>query len=78
MKSVLLKLSDTLLDESDRLAVVQKLSRAEYIRRAIEQMNRHSAAETRRLRMQEASRKVRGESMKVNAEFGRIEDDVDA
>ena len=78
MKSVLLKISDTLLDESDRLAEVQKLSRAEYIRRAIEQMNRRSAAEARKLRIQEASRKVRGESMRVNAEFDRIEEDVDA
>jgi hypothetical protein len=52
--------------------------RAEYIRRAIERMNREAEARARAERMARASRKVRKESMRVNAEFARIERDPDA
>ena len=41
-------------------------------------MNRHTQAKLRARRLADASRKVRGESMRVNAEFAAIENDVDA
>ena len=41
-------------------------------------MNRETRARIRAKRMAEASRKVRKESMRVNAEFATIERDPDA
>jgi len=41
-------------------------------------MNRDTRARARAQRLGDASRKVRGESMRVNAEFAAIERDVDA
>jgi len=63
---------------SDRCARALGISRAEYIRRAIENMNRESDARARAARLAEASRKVRKESMRVNVEFAAIEREPDA
>lgn len=78
MAAISLKLSDDLLEASGRYATALRLTRAEYIRRALAQMNRETRARLRARRLGEASRKVRGESMRVNAEFAAIERDVDA
>ena len=78
MGAISLKLPDELLEASGRCAAALKVSRAAYIRRAVERMNRETRAELRARRLAEASRKVRGESMRVNAEFARIEHDPDA
>ena len=78
MKSIALKLPDELLDESGRLASELHVSRAEYIRAAIRRMNRKTAARLRAKRLAEISRRVRDESMRVNAEFAAIEVDPDA
>ena len=78
MGAISLKLPDELLDASGRCAAALKLSRAAYIRRAVERMNRETRAEIRARRLAEVSRKVRGESMRVNAEFAAVERDPDA
>ena len=78
MGAISLKLPDDLLDASGRWAAALKLSRAAYIRRAVERMNRETRAEVRARRLAEVSRKVRGESMRVNAEFAALERDPDA
>lgn len=78
MIAVSLKLPDDLLKTSKRCAETLNLSRAEYIRRAIERMNRETRAQLRAKQMAEASKKVRKESMRVNAEFAAIEHDPDA
>ena len=78
MGAISLKLPDDLLDASGRCAAALKLSRAAYIRRAVERMNRETRAEVRARRLAEVSRKVRGESMRVNAEFAALERDPDA
>lgn len=78
MGAISLKLPDDLLDASGRCASALKLSRAAYIRRAVERMNRETRARLRARRLADASRKVRGESMKVNAEFAAIERAPDA
>jgi hypothetical protein len=78
MAVISLKLPDPLLEASARCAGALRLSRAEYIRRAIERMNRDTGARIRAERLSQVSRKVRGESLKVNAEFDAIEGDVDA
>ncbi len=73
-----MKLPDYLLEASGRCAGALRLSRAEYIRRAIERMNRETRSQLRAKRLAEASRKVRKESMRVNAEFAATERDPDA
>ena len=78
MGAISLKLPEDLLDVSGRCAAALKLSRAAYIRRAIERMNRETRAEIRARRLAQVSRKVRGESMRVNAEFAAVEGDPDA
>jgi hypothetical protein len=77
MAAISLKLPEDLLEASGRCAAALRLTRAEYIRRALEEMNRETRARLRDRRLRDASRKVRGESMRVNAEFAAIERDVD-
>ena len=69
---------DELLEESGRLADRLRISRAEYIRVAIRRMNRRTAARLRAERLAEVSKRVREESMRVNAEFAAMERDPDA
>ena len=78
MSAISLKLPDELLEASNRCAEALKLSRAAYIRRAVERMNRETQAQLRARRLAETSRKVRAESMLVNAEFSAVEQDPDA
>jgi hypothetical protein len=78
MGAILLKLSDELVQASGECARALRLTRAEYMRRAIEQMNRQTRAQLRATRQAEVSGKVRDESMRVNAEFAAVERDPDA
>jgi hypothetical protein len=78
MESISLKLPEELLEASARCANALGIPRAEYIRRAIERMNREAEAQARAERIVRASRKVRRESSRVNAEFAAIERDPDA
>ncbi len=78
MATVSLRLPDDLVKEADRRARELRIPRAEYIRRAIAALNTQLVATQRRQRMMEASRRVRAESMRVNADFAVIEDVPDA
>jgi metal-responsive CopG/Arc/MetJ family transcriptional regulator len=78
MTTVSLRLPDELVKEAEKRAKELKVPRAEYIRRAIATLNAQVLAEQRRRRMMEASRRVRKESMRINAEFEAIEDAPDA
>lgn len=78
MATISLELPDSLLEASGRCADALRLTRAGYMRRAFEEMNRETRARLRARRLSDASRKVRGESMRVNAEFAAIERDVHA
>ena len=78
MESISLKLPKELLVTSDRCARALGIPRAEYIRRAIEHMNRDAEARARAERLATASRKGAKESRRVNAEFAAIERDPDA
>jgi predicted transcriptional regulator len=77
MGTISLKLPDDLLRKSVDCAEAVRLSRAEYIRQAIDRMNRETESRVRAERLARASKKVRKESMKVNAEFSAIEDTLD-
>ena len=78
MVAISLKLPQDVLETSRRCADTLHLSRAAYIRRAIERMNRQTQALLRAKRLADASKKVRKESMRVNREFAAIEQDPDA
>lgn len=78
MRSIALKLPEELIEESARLAGSLNVSRAEYIRMALQRMNRRTKARLRAERLADVSRRVRGESMRVNAEFAAIERDPNA
>ena len=78
MRAISLNLPEDLLTASTRCAEALGLTRAEYIRRAISEMNRRSRAELRARRLAESSYRVRAESMVVLAEFEAIEDVPDA
>lgn len=78
MSTISIKLPDELLKTSTKLAESLHLSRAAYIRRSLERMNRETERKLRAERMMRASLKVRRESMAVNAEFALVERDPDA
>ena len=84
MGAISLKLPDDLAKASGECARALHLSRAEYIRRAIERMNRETRAQLRARRVAEVSRKVqedrkvREDSMRVNAEFAAVEQGLHA
>jgi predicted DNA-binding protein len=78
MKAVLLKLPDELVEAGDACADRLGVSRAEYIRRAIDRMNRETTRAQRAHDLMKASKKVRAESARVNVEFDAIETDVDS
>lgn len=77
MRSIALNLPDDIVEESGLYASRLRISRAEYIRMAIRRMNRKIAARLRAERLAGLSKRVREESMKVNAEFAAIERDPD-
>jgi hypothetical protein len=76
--AILLKLPEDVLEASRRCADTLHISRAAYIRRAVERMNRQTQALVRAERLAEASKKIRKESMRVNREFAAFERDPDA
>ena len=77
MTSISLKLPEHLIETSTSCAEALNISRAEYIRRALERMNRETKAKIHARRLASASRKVRKESLRVNAEFSALEEDLD-
>lgn len=76
MTTISLKLPDDLVEASGEHARRLQVSRAEYIRLAIARLNDEMSAGARARRLADASRKVRRESMRVNAEFDAVERDV--
>lgn len=78
MGAISLKLPEDVLEASRRCADTLHLSRAAYIRRAVERMNRQTQALVRARRLAEASKKVRKESLRVNGEFAAFERDPNA
>jgi len=73
MRVISLNLPEDILETSRRCADTLHLSRAAYIRRAIECMNRQTEALLKAKRLADASKKVRKENMRVNREFAAIE-----
>lgn len=78
MGTISMRIEDELLAEVTNQARALHLTRTEYLRRAIAEMNEKVAHGQRWQRLQEASRKVRQESMRINLKFADIEDAPDA
>lgn len=77
MGTISIRIQDDILKMVDERAKALHIHRAEYVRRAVTAMNEQVARELRKKRIMNASRRVREESMKVNAEFDAIEDAPD-
>jgi len=77
METISFDLPRGLLERSARCAEKLGISHGAYVRRALERMNRETEARAHAERLARASRKVRKESIRVNAEFARIERDPD-
>jgi len=75
MATVTLRLTDNALRKIDTNAHLLHISRSEYIKKAILEMNQDIQERERRKRLMAASQLVRKESMKINAEFAAIEND---
>jgi len=75
MATISIRLTDKLLSEVSRNAKKLRVPRAQYIRATLESAAEKSRREERGRRIREVSLKVRGESMKVNAEFADAERD---
>lgn len=78
MTTVSIRLPEDVLKETEKRARELRIPRAEYIRRAIEIQNADAVARHRRQRLMEVSKRVRKESLRINAEFEAIEDAPDA
>ena len=77
MKSISLNLPEEMLDAAGRHSPTLRLPRAEYIRRAVDRMNRHVEADLRARRTRQAAAKCREDDMKVYAEFAAVGPDVE-
>jgi metal-responsive CopG/Arc/MetJ family transcriptional regulator len=77
MSTISLRLPENILKETDMHAKELKMSRASYVRAALETMNEGINAKGRRQRLKEASLRVRGESLSVSKEFEKIEHDIE-
>ncbi len=78
MSTITVTLPDELLKRCNRYAHSLRVSRAAYIRQSLERMNRETERQLLADPLTQASHKVRGESMRVNAEFEAIETDPHA
>lgn len=73
MATISLRIPDKLLTEVTQYSKEMNIPRTEYIRKSLIEMNHQMELKMRRKRMMDASRRVREESMKVNAEFDAME-----
>lgn len=75
MAIVTFRLPDNVVHKIDINAQILHMSRSEYIKKAILEMNHDVQENERKQRIMAASQRVRQESMKINTEFAAIEND---
>ena len=73
--NITISVPNFIIDQADYNAHVLHMKRSEYIRKAIEPMNKQTLREAQYARLQFLSQKVRQESLRVNAEFEAMEYD---
>lgn len=75
MSTISIRLPDDILKEVDKIAKDLNVPRAAYLRQAILSMNSKVKEDRQRARIMKLSRRVRKESMRINAEFSEVEHD---
>jgi predicted transcriptional regulator len=75
MTTISIRLPDNILNEVDKIAKDLNVPRTAYLRQAILSMNSKVKEDRRRARVMKISRRVRKESMRINAEFSEVEND---
>jgi predicted transcriptional regulator len=75
MSTISIRLRDDILNEVDKIAKDLNVPRTTYLRQAILSMNSKVKEDRRRTRIMKLSRRVRKESMRINAEFSEVEHD---
>jgi predicted transcriptional regulator len=75
MNTISIRLPDDILNEVDKIAKDLNVPRTAYLRQAILSMNSKVKEDRRRARIMKLSRRVRKESMRINAEFSKVEHD---
>jgi metal-responsive CopG/Arc/MetJ family transcriptional regulator len=78
MNTISIRLPEHLLCEIDQRSKDLNIPRTEYVRKALERLNKDIASEQRRAHLIQVSQRVRNESMRVNAEFSEVEDDPES
>jgi len=78
MSTITIRLSEQVLNTVKMRARNLHISRGEYIRNAIEEMNKAFGKKEKISRLARASQLVRQNSMIINAEFSEIENDPEA
>jgi len=73
MNTISIRLPSLVINSIDQNANQFKISRTEYIRKAIDLMNKKIIKLNQRKRMQKASLKTREDSLRINKEFEAIE-----
>ena len=73
MSALTVRLPNNLIDEVNSRAKKLHITRSEYVRKSIENMNRKLQQQERKDRVIRASKLVRKESMVVNTEFSKVE-----
>ncbi|HSF54942.1 MAG TPA: hypothetical protein VLA71_14400 [Algoriphagus sp.] len=74
MKTISLKLDDSVFEETEVIIKEKGISRNQYIIEALKFYNRHNKRENLAKEFAKASKIVRDSSMKVNAEFDQLID----
>jgi metal-responsive CopG/Arc/MetJ family transcriptional regulator len=75
MSALTIRLPEQVLNEIDQRAQKLHISRSEYIRKSIENMNKRLQKEESRAKLIATSKRVRKESMIINSEFSKVEHD---
>ena len=73
MSALTVRLPNNVIDEVNSRAKKLHITRSEYIRKSIENMNKKLQQQERKDRIIRASKLVRKESMIVNSEFSKVE-----
>jgi len=73
MSALTVRLPHQVIDEVDNRAKKLHITRSEYIRKSIENMNKQLQQEERKNKFIRISNLVRKESMVVNSEFSKVE-----
>ena len=77
MTTLTIRISDSVLQGIDALAQSQHAKRSELIRKALASMVEESKKQQERMRLMSVSRRVRTESMNVNADFAAADYELD-